>query len=197
MCAENKKMKHTELTMSIHCVMQVKISIRRLFPPFIDCPAIIPRCMWEAQPYRGTPTLLTLPLSFLYIHHTYEPSQPCLSFEQCSRDMRSMQRFHQVDRGWDDVGYRWARRAFCVPEPHTETRTSGTMCHSHLSPWSKSGVMVLFTISSSISIVRVEKQQDVSELQWLILSMTDEDLHTDKQEHTGRTIVKPLDDMDR
>lgn len=71
-----------------------------------DCPAIIPRCMWEAQPYRGTPTLLSLPLSFLYIHHTYEPSQPCLSFQQCSQDMRSMQRFHQDDRGWDDIGYR-------------------------------------------------------------------------------------------
>ncbi|KAI5619155.1 peptidoglycan recognition protein 6, partial [Silurus asotus] len=72
---------------------------------YMDCPAIIPRCMWEAQPYRGTPTLLSLPLSFLYIHHTYEPSQPCLSFQQCSRDMRAMQRFHQDDRGWDDIGY--------------------------------------------------------------------------------------------
>ncbi|XP_026997519.1 peptidoglycan recognition protein 6 [Tachysurus fulvidraco] len=72
---------------------------------YIDCPAIIPRCMWEAKPYRGTPTLLSLPLSFLYIHHTYEPSQPCLTFQQCSRDMRAMQRFHQDDRGWDDIGY--------------------------------------------------------------------------------------------
>ncbi|XP_026772268.3 peptidoglycan recognition protein 6 [Pangasianodon hypophthalmus] len=72
---------------------------------YIDCPAIIPRCMWEAQPYRGTPTLLSLPLSFLYIHHTYEPSKPCLSFQQCSQDMRAMQRFHQDDRGWDDIGY--------------------------------------------------------------------------------------------
>ncbi|KAG7335039.1 hypothetical protein KOW79_001635 [Hemibagrus wyckioides] len=72
---------------------------------YMDCPAIIPRCMWEAQPYRGTPILLSPPLSFLYIHHTYEPSQPCLTFQQCSRDMRSMQRFHQDDRGWDDIGY--------------------------------------------------------------------------------------------
>ncbi|XP_036446321.1 peptidoglycan recognition protein 6 isoform X2 [Colossoma macropomum] len=72
---------------------------------YMDCPAIIPRCMWEAQPYRGTPIQLTLPLPFLYIHHTYGPSQPCLTFQQCSRDMRSMQRFHQDDRGWDDIGY--------------------------------------------------------------------------------------------
>ncbi|XP_066498466.1 peptidoglycan recognition protein 6 [Hoplias malabaricus] len=72
---------------------------------YMDCPAIIPRCMWEAQPYKGTPTMLNLPLPFLYIHHTYEPSQPCLTFQQCSRDMRAMQRFHQHDRGWDDIGY--------------------------------------------------------------------------------------------
>uniref|UniRef100_A0A668A9P5 Peptidoglycan recognition protein 6 n=1 Tax=Myripristis murdjan TaxID=586833 RepID=A0A668A9P5_9TELE len=53
----------------------------------------------------GTPTLLSLPLSFMYIHHTSTPSQPCLTFEQCAADMRSMQRFHQEDRGWDDIGY--------------------------------------------------------------------------------------------
>ncbi|XP_041943483.1 peptidoglycan recognition protein 6 isoform X1 [Alosa sapidissima] len=72
---------------------------------YTECPAIIPRCQWGAEPYRGTPTLLSLPLSFLYIHHTSTPGQPCLTFEECSRDMRSMQRFHQEDRGWDDIGY--------------------------------------------------------------------------------------------
>ncbi|TSK87512.1 N-acetylmuramoyl-L-alanine amidase [Bagarius yarrelli] len=72
---------------------------------YIDCPVIIPRCMWEAQPYRGTPTRLSLPLSFLYIHHTYQPSQPCLTFQQCSQDMRAMQHYHQDVQGWDDIGY--------------------------------------------------------------------------------------------
>ncbi|KAG5832975.1 hypothetical protein ANANG_G00296960 [Anguilla anguilla] len=72
---------------------------------YTECPAIIPRCQWEAEPYRGTPTLLALPLSFLYVHHTYGPSRPCLTFQQCAADMRSMQRFHQDDRGWDDIGY--------------------------------------------------------------------------------------------
>lgn len=62
--------------------------------------------MWAAEPYRGTPTNLSLPLSFMYIHHTHTPSQPCLTFQQCSADMRSMQHFHQEVRGWDDIGYR-------------------------------------------------------------------------------------------
>ncbi|XP_034151494.1 peptidoglycan recognition protein 6 isoform X2 [Esox lucius] len=83
----------------------VKEGIQEFVHRYMECPAIIPRCHWGAEPYRGTPTLLSLPLSFMYIHHTYQPSQPCLSFQQCSADMRSMQRFHQDDRGWDDIGY--------------------------------------------------------------------------------------------
>lgn len=72
---------------------------------FLDCPDVIPRCLWEAKPYKGTPTLLKPPLPHVYIHHTYEPSRPCISFQDCTADMRSMQIFHQVDRGWDDIGY--------------------------------------------------------------------------------------------
>ncbi|CAG5947803.1 unnamed protein product [Menidia menidia] len=70
-----------------------------------DCPQIIPRCQWGAKAYKGTPVPLSLPLQFLYVHHTYEPSLPCLSFAKCSSDMRAMQRFHQDDRGWSDIGY--------------------------------------------------------------------------------------------
>ncbi|XP_072299750.1 peptidoglycan recognition protein 6 isoform X2 [Eucyclogobius newberryi] len=79
--------------------------VKELVQKYTDCPPIVPRCMWGAKPYKGTPTNLTLPLRFLYIHHTATPSQPCLTFQQCSADMRSMQRFHQDDRGWDDIGY--------------------------------------------------------------------------------------------
>lgn len=83
----------------------VKEGMKMFVHMYTDCPPIIPRCMWGAKPYRGTPTHLSLPLSFLYIHHTHSPSQPCLTFQRCSADMRSMQRFHQDDRGWDDIGY--------------------------------------------------------------------------------------------
>ncbi|XP_042360330.1 peptidoglycan recognition protein 6 [Plectropomus leopardus] len=83
----------------------VKEGIKDFVHVFMDCPPIIPRCMWGAEPYRGTPTNLSLPLSFMFVHHTHTPSKPCVTFQQCSADMRSMQRFHQEDRGWDDIGY--------------------------------------------------------------------------------------------
>ncbi|NXD74558.1 PGRP2 amidase, partial [Eolophus roseicapillus] len=72
---------------------------------YVECPPIVPRCMWGARPYRGTPKALTLPLESVFIHHTLSPSAPCHSFRSCSSAMRSMQRFHQDTRGWDDIGY--------------------------------------------------------------------------------------------
>ncbi|XP_021005323.1 N-acetylmuramoyl-L-alanine amidase isoform X1 [Mus caroli] len=72
---------------------------------FLGCPAIHPRCRWGAAPYRGHPTPLRLPLGFLYVHHTYVPAPPCTTFQSCAANMRSMQRFHQDVRSWDDIGY--------------------------------------------------------------------------------------------
>ncbi|XP_006876891.1 PREDICTED: N-acetylmuramoyl-L-alanine amidase [Chrysochloris asiatica] len=72
---------------------------------FLECPAIHPRCRWNPEPYVGQPTPLKLPLGFLYVHHTYIPKLPCTDFVHCSDNMRSMQRFHQKTRGWDDIGY--------------------------------------------------------------------------------------------
>uniref|UniRef100_H0W5Q4 Peptidoglycan recognition protein 2 n=1 Tax=Cavia porcellus TaxID=10141 RepID=H0W5Q4_CAVPO len=72
---------------------------------FLGCPAIHPRCRWEAAPYRGNPAPLKLPLGFLYVHHTFEPALPCTTFKRCAADMRSMQRFHQGERHWSDIGY--------------------------------------------------------------------------------------------
>ncbi|XP_078136099.1 N-acetylmuramoyl-L-alanine amidase-like [Sander vitreus] len=83
----------------------VKDGLQEFVHKYWDCPQIIPRCQWGAKPYQSTPIPLSLPLQFLYVHHTYEPSSPCLSFPNCSRNMRAMQRFHQVDRGWSDIGY--------------------------------------------------------------------------------------------
>ncbi|NXD17864.1 PGRP2 amidase, partial [Nothocercus nigrocapillus] len=72
---------------------------------YVECPAVVPRCMWGARPYRGTPSALRPPLASVYIHHTHQPGAPCRSFAACAGAMRAMQRFHQDTRGWDDIGY--------------------------------------------------------------------------------------------
>ncbi|XP_077427522.1 N-acetylmuramoyl-L-alanine amidase-like [Vanacampus margaritifer] len=83
----------------------VKEGLEAFVHKYWDCPQIIPRCQWRAKAHKGTPIPLSLPLRFLYVHHTYEPSQPCLSFPECSQDMRAMQHFHQEVRNWSDIGY--------------------------------------------------------------------------------------------
>uniref|UniRef100_A0A8C5X602 Peptidoglycan recognition protein family domain-containing protein n=1 Tax=Malurus cyaneus samueli TaxID=2593467 RepID=A0A8C5X602_9PASS len=76
---------------------------------YVECPLIVPRCLWGARPARGSPVTLRPPLSTLVIHHTLEPSRPCRTFGHCARDMRDIQRFHQDTRGWDDIGYKSGR----------------------------------------------------------------------------------------
>ncbi|KAM9856971.1 N-acetylmuramoyl-L-alanine amidase-like [Aulostomus maculatus] len=83
----------------------VKDGLQTFVYRYWDCPQIIPRCQWGAKAYNGTPIPLSPPLQFLFVHHTYEPSSPCLSFPSCARSMRAMQRYHQEDLGWSDIGY--------------------------------------------------------------------------------------------
>ncbi|XP_051570157.1 peptidoglycan recognition protein 6 [Myxocyprinus asiaticus] len=77
----------------------------KLIHIYTVCPNIITRSQWGAAAYIGSPTYLSLPVPYLFIHHTYEPSRPCTTFEQCASDMRSMQKYHQQTNGWDDIGY--------------------------------------------------------------------------------------------
>ncbi|RVE69086.1 hypothetical protein OJAV_G00074240 [Oryzias javanicus] len=65
-----------ELKQKRRLMAAVKESMKEFVHMFMECPPIIARC-----------------------------TQPCLTFEQCSADMRSMQRFHQQSNGWDDIGY--------------------------------------------------------------------------------------------
>nr|XP_057904632.1 N-acetylmuramoyl-L-alanine amidase [Doryrhamphus excisus] len=83
----------------------VKDGLEAFVHKYWDCPQIIPRCQWGARAHKGTPIRLSLPVQFVYVHHTYEPSRPCLSFPTCAHDMRAMQRFHQEVRNWSDIGY--------------------------------------------------------------------------------------------
>ncbi|XP_016304036.1 N-acetylmuramoyl-L-alanine amidase-like [Sinocyclocheilus anshuiensis] len=64
------------------------------------CPNIITRSQWGAAAFIGSPSYLSLPVPYLFIHHTYQPSTPCTTFDQCASDMRSMQHYHQQTNGW-------------------------------------------------------------------------------------------------
>ncbi|XP_023178465.1 peptidoglycan-recognition protein LB isoform X2 [Drosophila hydei] len=44
------------------------------------------------------------PAPYVIIHHSYIPAA-CSTTPDCMLSMRQMQDFHQVDRGWNDIGY--------------------------------------------------------------------------------------------
>ncbi|KAL4232098.1 N-acetylmuramoyl-L-alanine amidase [Mactra antiquata] len=63
---------------------------------------LVTRAEWEAKPskeinYMGTP------VSRVFIHHT--AMEQCFNQDDCSTEMRTIQDFHQITRGWDDIGY--------------------------------------------------------------------------------------------
>ena len=44
---------------------------------------------------------------YVIIHHSYIPSA-CFTDADCQLAMKSMQNFHQNNRGWNDIGYSFA-----------------------------------------------------------------------------------------
>ncbi|XP_067315150.1 N-acetylmuramoyl-L-alanine amidase isoform X2 [Pseudorasbora parva] len=83
----------------------IEKGIKEFVLRYMECPAIIPRCIWGAEPPQVPLAPLSPPLPYLYIHHTHIPSKPCLNLQTCSKNMRDMQHFHQKGRGWYDLGY--------------------------------------------------------------------------------------------
>ncbi|XP_039752491.1 peptidoglycan-recognition protein LB-like [Pararge aegeria] len=67
---------------------------------------LITRAGWNARPARS-PTSLSTPVELVIIHHSYQPGA-CFNTEDCSTAMRSMQDYHQLSNGWDDIGYNFA-----------------------------------------------------------------------------------------
>ncbi|KAM7363104.1 peptidoglycan recognition protein LB isoform 2-T2 [Cochliomyia hominivorax] len=67
---------------------------------------MVTRKEWGAR----TPTLVEQfsgPIPFVIIHHSYQPAA-CYTPAECQRAMRSMQDYHQLERGWNDIGYSFA-----------------------------------------------------------------------------------------
>lgn len=64
--------------------------------------SVVTRTEWDGRPsktieYMGTPT------SILFIHHS--AGSECFSLARCSREVRNIQDYHMIQKGWDDIGY--------------------------------------------------------------------------------------------
>lgn len=64
---------------------------------------IVSRAEWGAKEPKEI-NYINQTVPFVIIHHSYLPAY-CNSSEQCIKAMQSMQRFHQIERGWFDIGY--------------------------------------------------------------------------------------------
>ena len=66
-------------------------------------PAIITRQQWGARSYRGAPASLGSPTRITFHHE----GTSAVRTSGGADAMRAVQRFHQVNNGWDDVGYHY------------------------------------------------------------------------------------------
>ncbi|XP_055634644.1 peptidoglycan-recognition protein LB isoform X2 [Toxorhynchites rutilus septentrionalis] len=71
-----------------------------------SCLPYVTREAWDAMPPRSVEKFPG-PIPYVIIHHSYEPAA-CFDYQECRKAMQSMQRFHQLDRGWNDIGYSFA-----------------------------------------------------------------------------------------
>ncbi|XP_044763069.1 peptidoglycan-recognition protein LB isoform X2 [Coccinella septempunctata] len=67
---------------------------------------IVTREEWHARPPKLVEPMPN-PVPYVIIHHSYQPAA-CHTPEACVKAMQSMQRYHQDDRGWNDIGYSFA-----------------------------------------------------------------------------------------
>jgi N-acetylmuramoyl-L-alanine amidase len=72
------------------------------FSPAPSAVAIVPRTGWGAKAPKCTQTL-TVPVRYLFIHHTAGGAPTTESGEQSA--MRGTQAYHQNDKGWCDIAY--------------------------------------------------------------------------------------------
>ena len=68
---------------------------------------IVGRSDWDAKPPKRVDYINKV-VPYVVIHHSYSPAA-CSTSAKCKAAMRSMQDFHQNDRKWNDIGYRWVR----------------------------------------------------------------------------------------
>lgn len=64
---------------------------------------LLSRADWGARMPKQV-DYFTGPAPYVIIHHSYIPAV-CYTTPDCMQSMREMQNFHQIERGWNDIGY--------------------------------------------------------------------------------------------
>jgi tetratricopeptide (TPR) repeat protein len=76
-------------------------------PPAVGAPrataAILPRSRWGAEPLRHTAEPMGPPRA-ITVHHSAR-AQPVATYQDATEEIRRIQRAHQRDEGWADIGY--------------------------------------------------------------------------------------------
>lgn len=76
------------------------------FHLYVAMLSIVERCEWGGRDPKLVETF-DGPIPFVIIHHSYIPSA-CYNEEACTSAMRKMQDMHQLQNGWNDIGYSFA-----------------------------------------------------------------------------------------
>ncbi|KAJ8972445.1 hypothetical protein NQ314_000178 [Rhamnusium bicolor] len=69
-------------------------------------PVIVPRSGWNARPPKGIDEMIN-PVPYVVIHHSHFPAA-CNTGEECIEAMQWMQKYHQDNHTWLDIGYHFA-----------------------------------------------------------------------------------------
>jgi hypothetical protein len=97
-----------------------------------------PRSSWGAKPPKGTPTIVPAPERERVVVH-YSTGQE-LGRKDSAEWVREIQRYHQDNRGWDDIGYN-----FLVDAGGRIFEGRGwDVQGSHCPGWNRSGIGVCF-----------------------------------------------------
>ncbi|KAG5882238.1 hypothetical protein JTB14_020242 [Gonioctena quinquepunctata] len=68
-----------------------------------ECPRIIYREEWNASLPSSTRNLTLSPPPYMVVHHS--ATRSCEEEEECKTLVKSIQRYHMIDRHWEDIGY--------------------------------------------------------------------------------------------
>lgn len=89
---------------------------------------IVDRQSWGAQPPKTVQNINHV-VPFVVIHHSYIP-KACYTSAKCKAAMRSMQSFHQNERRWADIGYKYLLFDFFKLNKHHSDQISHCQYYS-------------------------------------------------------------------